>query len=62
MRLEDMPEVLKSKELTMSEIQEVFKGYSVFEISRYLMTNPEIRQAYGALCDGKVRFTASSGR
>ena len=62
MRLEELPELLKSKELTMSEIQEQLSDCSVMEISRFLMTTPEIRQVYGVLCDGKVRFTASSNR
>jgi hypothetical protein len=62
MQLEEMAELLTTKELTMSEIQEIFKDHSVLEISRYVMTSPQIRQTYGSLCDNHIRFTASSGR
>lgn len=59
MQLEEMTELLKTKELTMSEIQELFKDHSVFEISKFIMTTPQIRQTYGSLCDNHIRFTAS---
>lgn len=62
MKLEKLPEILKTKKLTLDEIQQIMKDYSIYEISRYIMTNPNLAQSDELLHDNKIRFTAISDK
>lgn len=62
MKLEKLPEILKRKKLTLDEIQFMLQDYSIYEISRYIMTNPNLVQSNGLLHDNKIRFTAISDK
>lgn len=60
MEIEKIHEILKTQKLTLDEIQDMMPDHSVYEISRYIITNPSLVQQNQVLCDNKIRFTHSS--